>query len=343
MRKDIKIIHFSHPAEANGGSKARNDILSILKKEGINELNINVSVTDNKIKKLLYAKLILPQLIKRDNSNVYIIQFPLYSLFITKELFHVIKHYSNAKIIIIIHDLELIRRATDNSSTAGEEELQLLKMADGIISQNPTMTKFINQMGINNKIVSLGIFDYLNSQDINTNKHFTKSIVFAGSLHKSTFLQKLASSTQISLWGPHPAQGYPANIHYHGVKNADILPKYIDGSFGLVWDGPSLDTCSGNFGDYLRYNTPHKTSLYLSSGIPVIIWEKAAMANFIEKEGVGITIDSLANLDNVLDRISDEDYAVIKANTIALAQKLRSGFYVKSALNNILNEEDDLK
>ena len=198
-------------------------------------------------------------------------------------------------------------------------------------------------MGINNKIISLGIFDYLNSQDINTNKHFTKSIVFAGSLHKSTFLQKLASSTQISLWGPHPAQGYPANIHYHGIKNADILPKYIDGSFGLVWDGPSLDTCSGNFGDYLRYNTPHKTSLYLSSGIPVIIWEKAAMANFIEKEGVGITIDSLANLDNVLDRISDEDYAVIKANTIALAQKLRSGFYIKSALNNILNEEDDLK
>ena len=60
------------------------------------------------------------------------------------------------------------------------------------------------------------------------------------------------------------------------------------GSFGLVWDGMSSETCKGSFGEYLRINNPHKTSLYLASGIPVIIWSKAALAEFIEKNKCGI-------------------------------------------------------
>ncbi|NRO11242.1 Beta-1,6-galactofuranosyltransferase WbbI [Lactobacillus helveticus] len=48
-----------------------------------------------------------------------------------------------------------------------------------------------------------------------------------------------------------------------------------------------------NTGNYLRYNDPHKLSLYLASGIPVIIWKKAAEAKFVEENKVGITVDSL--------------------------------------------------
>ena len=34
-----------------------------------------------------------------------------------------------------------------------------------------------------------------------------------------------------------------------------------------MWDGPSPDTCAGVYGAYLRYNNPHKTSLYLAAGL----------------------------------------------------------------------------
>ena len=60
----------------------------------------------------------------------------------------------------------------------------------------------------------------------------------------------------------------------------------MDQNFGLVWDGTSLDGCNGRYGEYLKFNNPHKTSLYLSCGIPVIIWKEAALADFVEEHKV---------------------------------------------------------
>ena len=40
----------------------------------------------------------------------------------------------------------------------------------------------------------------------------------------------------------------------------------------------------------------HKLSLYLAVGLPVIIWEKAAEAEFVLKENVGVTVKSLYEL-----------------------------------------------
>ena len=36
--------------------------------------------------------------------------------------------------------------------------------------------------------------------------------------------------------------------------------------------------------DYLRINNPHKTSLYLACGIPIITWNKAAIAQYVRKK-----------------------------------------------------------
>ena len=55
----------------------------------------------------------------------------------------------------------------------------------------------------------------------------------------------------------------------------------MEGSFGLVWDGISVETCAGVYGEYLKVNNPHKTSLYLASGIPVIIWKEAAWLSLL--------------------------------------------------------------
>ena len=73
------------------------------------------------------------------------------------------------------------------------------------------------------------------------------------------------------------------NVKYCGQYKPEELPEKLEGGFGLVWDGDDLGACTGVFGEYMKYNNPHKTSLYLASGLPVIIWEKAAMAKYIEK------------------------------------------------------------
>ena len=133
------------------------------------------------------------------------------------------------------------------------------------------------------------------------------------------------------------------NLKYFGSFKPDELPGKLEGKFGLVWDGDSLDTCSGNTGNYLRYNNPHKTSLYLSAGIPVIIWKEAAMSNFIEKHKAGILVESLTEIDDVINNISDSDYTELKNNAIQIGMQLRNGYYYKKAVQKCLDNMNSNK
>ena len=85
-------------------------------------------------------------------------------------------------------------------------------------------------------------------------------------------------------------------------------------------------------GEYLKYNNPHKLSLYLASGIPVIIWEKAAEADFVRKNHLGICVASLFELSEVLKKIDKETYVQMANNVSEFSKKITNGYYTYSAL-----------
>ena len=111
----------------------------------------------------------------------------------------------------------------------------------------------------------------------------------------------------------------------------------LSGSFGLVWDGPDLDIRPGTIGDYLRYNNPHKCSLYLASGLPVIIWKEAALADFVESGHLGITISDLRDLSAAVKNITEEEYQEMKKQTMLEGEKIRSGYYLTKAIHKALS------
>ena len=121
------------------------------------------------------------------------------------------------------------------------------------------------------------------------------------------------------------------NVRYHGAFHPDELPAALTGSFGLVWDGPVGSTCAGNTGAYLRYNNPHKTSLYLSANLPVIIWSQAALAPFVKDNGLGITVDRLDQIDAAVRALTAEQYAQMTANVHAMGEKIRTGYFFRTA------------
>ena len=88
----------------------------------------------------------------------------------------------------------------------------------------------------------------------------------------------------------------------------------------------------------MKYNNPHKVSLYLSSGIPVIIWRKAALSKFIEENNLGIVVDSLTELDEVLSKMSLSRYEKLSKNVRDVSQKLRKGFFIEKAIQNLENK-----
>lgn len=338
-----KVIFSSIVSKDNkdAGPKAKNDIENFLVKKGYQKLNLEIS--RNKIAKYFYSFYGINQRFKGKDYDEVVFQYPIYSRFLTKRFISAIRKYTQAKIIIVVHDVESLRVYRDDPHFY-KDEIEIFNSADGLIVHNGQMKSWLKQNGIHRPMVELGIFDYINPNPIVTSKKFDKTVCFAGNLveEKAGFIQKLKwEKAQLHVFGPNPADSYPDCAEYKGLYSSEELPAHMSENFGLIWDGSSINTCDGAFGDYIKYNAPHKTSLYLSSGMPVIVWKQAAIADFIQKNKVGIAIEDLSQLDEMLDNISEDRYLELKQNAEKLAAQLRNGSFISSAVNEIKRQLED--
>ena len=110
----------------------------------------------------------------------------------------------------------------------------------------------------------------------------------------------------------------------------------MEGSFGLVWDGDSTKTCSGTFGQYMKINNPHKASLYLASGLPVLIWKEAALAEFILSNECGCAVGSLEEISEAAGALTKEQYDHFCENAKKIAKRLRGGKYTMRAVERAI-------
>ena len=220
------------------------------------------------------------------------------------------------KIVVLVHDLNTIRDEKNN------KDFEYLMYSDIIIVHTQAMKDWLqDKFNLIKDIRILGIFDYLKSKSISEAPPFPINICFAGNLAKSSFLHRTRfNNIQLKLFGI-GGENLPTNkgLYYVGCFPPEELSEHLNSHFGLVWDGNTTDTCSGILGDYLRLNSPHKLSMYLSSGMPVIVWKESAMAPFINNEGVGISISKLSELDCILPQITEDEYRAYKRNAIVLS------------------------
>jgi hypothetical protein len=155
----------------NAGSKARNDVEQIVKKEGYQDLVLSV---DNWYEmgilkaQLCKSKVFGEVLDQLKQGDELLIQLPIinHSFFTTH---HVKKaQKKGVKVHFIIHDLDALRFMNGQAVPLKQrirmkiQESALLGAADGIIAHNPIMKSVLVDKGIaEDKIVILGIFDYL--------------------------------------------------------------------------------------------------------------------------------------------------------------------------------------
>ena len=78
--------------------------------------------------------------------------------------------------------------------------------------------------------------------------------------------------------------------------------------------------------------------MYLASGFPVIIWKEAALAEFVEKNHVGITVDSLWEIPDILNKISEEEYENMLNNVANVSKKITKGYFLRKALNQAMSK-----
>ena len=320
----------------HAGNKARDDINTILSEKKIEEIgSYEYREFRNWIEKILYLfnpKIIvkLIKLFSIKNKKI-IIQYPFYCNFILQWI--LIRCVKNNKTCLIIHDVESLRDFGDWSE---KKEVDLFNACWKIVVHNEKMKKALEKINVTTEMINLQLFDYLRDNTSVKQRVLGNELAFAGNLIKSKFLcQNLDSmGLKINLYGPN----YDENIinskcvSYKGSFSPDEIPKSLEGSFGLIWDGNSVNTCDGEFGRYMKYNNPHKLSLYISAQMPVIVWEEAAIADFVLKEGIGFTIKELADISKKIENMSEDTYAMYISNLDRLQKKVVKGDYTKKAL-----------
>lgn len=333
----------------NAGSKARNDVEAIVKSQGYKALILSV---DNwyemgTLKAQLYKSKVFGEVLDQlKQGDELLIQLPIinHSFFTTH---HVKKAQKKGiKVHFIIHDLDALRFMNGQAVPLKHrirmkiQESGLLGAADGIIAHNPIMKSVLLDKGIDaEKIVSLGIFDYLipNFQE-KTGLTKDQPIIVAGNLaqEKAGYLYTLSKAPAYNLYGVGFDESRALeNETYFGSFLPDELPAVLEGGFGLVWDGDSAETCSGVFGEYLRYNNSHKASLYLASGFPLIVWKQSALSHFVLEKDCGIAVESLHDLKETIDNLSETDYQGLVDNAKRVGQEIRDGHYLKTALTHL--------
>lgn len=324
------VLNWHDSAKNTGGSKAKADVITFLLKR-----NFKIIDTPSSNLGKIWSSITSYSKLKKLNGTL-LIQYPSGKPLLRKLWLTSARRCSNLKVIFLIHDLESIRFHNNEEHTKDQnEEIRFLNKAHGLISLNHKMTTLLKSRGITIPITDLKVWDYDNSQTFNNNFEYDGSVCYAGNLIKADYLTKLNIDTPLHVFGPNANLKFPKNVIYEGQYSPQELPKKLKQNFGLVWDGISPDTCTGIYGQYMRYNDPHKVSLYLSTGIPVIVWKDAAIADFIKENRVGILIDSLNKLDDVLDSVNSAEFAEMKKNAQRVGLQMRQGFFLNNAFDQL--------
>lgn len=334
-------IRFNNIDVNSAASKAVLDCNRIFSDHGYKDYTFTVQ--DN-LNKLPYYYSLVKGLItfffSVKRGSVVGIQYPLLSINNVFKYFIKVARVKKVKFFCVVHDLESLRSGAKDIGLI-KREVNNLNYYTTLIVHNPLMIAWLKEQGVTSKMISLELFDYLVSYSDVKKPGMDNSIVYAGNLSKSTFIYSLSMISQINfnLYGP----GFNAersntqiNTVWKGQYSPDEIPNKLNGKFGLIWDGNQIDACDEKLGNYLKYNNPHKCSLYVAAGLPVIAPRDSAIGAFIIQHNIGVVIDNLYDLNTF--KIDDELYGVLKTNVITIKNKVIKGGYFSDALNLINNE-----
>lgn len=325
------------------GNKAKTDNEDTLQQMGAINLGLKRTFYPNKvITFFLDLAGVIKYVFSIRQGDVVLLQYPVKKYF---SFLCNIARLRGAKTIALIHDLGSFRR----KKLTIEKEISRLMHADYVIASNNTMKQWMSDHGYKRPLGALQLFDYRSTS--NSKPHHSSEriqLIYAGALamRKNAFLLKLAEQElpfELHIYGKR--EGLPAmqdnkQIIFHPFTPADTFIQEVEGDFGFVWDGDSLDSCTGNFGEYLRWNSPHKVSFYIRAGLPIIIWKQAAVASILENEGIGIGINSISELEDTLHTITPEQLSKMKENVKRVSDRLSQGQYLQDAINTALQVLD---
>jgi hypothetical protein len=272
-------------------------------------------------------------------NAVVIFQHPLYAG-MDRLLTKFLERRKDVKLICLVDDIDGLK---DWDSRLLEAEIRFFKRHRYFILHNKNMEAWLRKFHPDFRASYLNLFDFLVEYKVYPRRK-SNTIVFAGNLQKSSFLEHLSGwlnasvSLQLHLYGPYITERMLDSkaVFYKGLHPPHALPDLVEGSFGLVWDGEGVEKPAGSLGDYMHYISHHKLSLYIICNLPVIVHEDAGSAELVKQYRIGFTVSSLSEVQQKIETLTEQEYDEMVKNTRPLARQITSGNCVRNALEELL-------
>lgn len=322
------LTHIIEASSVDAVSKSRSDITAIGDKTDHKPLYIYRYVDPNESEEALNSRIDgITAAVSQGDLVIY--QYPSYNGGNFELAFIRRMKLRGIRVAILVHDSELLRGSGYN------DEKELFCMVDALIVHGKEMEDKLREFGVHTLMVQKSLFDYLvDGPYAKLSDELARKIVFAGNIRKSTFLGEWIPKTNLIAFGRKGEMVLSEKVEYGGeFQQEDLIRVMPKDCFGIAWDN-NLDQ-GGAYQDYTRYNAPHKVSLYLSLGLPVFVWKESSAATIVQKYQLGFAIDSLSEIDGILDNMSDEELRALKRNVNNFSRVLRQGLFTRNAFLEI--------
>ncbi len=338
LRAGRVLVTTEVPSQPTAWTKAREDVWGITAGLGYTTLQLPASLSP-----VAWAGFLRDLAARVSPGGAVLVEYP----FEHRKRLYVLAlwcRWRGVRLQGLIHDLHALR-----FGSPAPRELAVLRLFDALIAHNARMSQWLRNGGLDRPIVDLELFDYLvdapaDPEPVTWHEPALAAplkLVCAGNLShpKARYIYDPAladlQGVEISLFGAffEPERMPPSPVvRFKGVFNP--ARPMLDGRyhFGLVWDGESAQRVAGHYGHYMRYNNPHKVSLYAALGLPVVVWEEAAIAGFVLEQGVGVTVGDLREVADLHRKLQPADYQRMVAHMHRLRARVTEGHFLRRAL-----------
>lgn len=333
----ILLVHNVYDKGQHAGRKFVMDISDVFKSIGgrdICEKEHHISVSYRLIKMLHYFFIFLKLLVIADKSTSVFCVYSRDSLL--PKLVVKAKKIKNFKLVYIIEDFLPLR----NEQFFGEP-MNSLKSVDGFIVQNSVQKEYL-ESNLKKKIDSaeIGILDFLGIPVVRNNIDLqeNRTICYGANLsyeHSGFIYSWMESNTlenvNVKVYGINLEMELNNKFEYCGSFDSNECHTKIVGDFGLVWF-EEADNKS-----YYDFVSPHKLSMYIMAGMPVIIKSSYVSSKFVQNHNIGIVVDSLDEIENCISSISDEQYNEMVHNIEKVQKDISVGKNLESCIEHFIN------
>ena len=261
------------------------DIEEILRRNGFQPIQFPFHAAFSLKAKFFRILFFCKCLFQLPSDAIIVFQTPMYA-FLNRLLIKTILLFRKSiKLVCIITDIDGLR---DNDETLLNREKKFFECFRYFIVHNNQMKDWLLKVKGSAAISTFELFDFLTLPN-KLHRQKYPEVAFSGNTINSAFIYDLTKikNVKFNLYGEVDAKIFfgASNIIIYGFVQPIPLKDQIKGSFGLVWNGDSINSLTNSAGTYLYINSPHKLSSYIVSGLPVIVHAASASAGVVKKYG----------------------------------------------------------